>query len=316
MGTRLAATNQPDKDAALAPLVSVVIPVYNRADLIARAVQSALSQSYRSIEVIVVDDASTDGTGGVLAGLADPRLRCLEHPVNRGAAAARNTGVAAARGEYIAFLDSDDVWFPDKLARQVAAMRGQPPEIAGHVCGYDCRRDGYPARRVVPDWTPRNFRRRQLYGCTCGPGTTLLCRRAMFTTVGPFDEELRRLEDWDWLLRIAEKGYRLLGSPEILARVEVSAANTRRGVDAAIERIRRRHLAQAARQGAAARRIFEASLHIESAAAAFGDRAYAHAVLAVLRSLACYPLRGGSFYWRLAQRAAGTTRRAAAAGRP
>jgi glycosyltransferase involved in cell wall biosynthesis len=297
-----------DENPAFEPLVSVIIPVYNRAYSVGRAVASVLDQHYQHFEIIVVDDASSDGLAGALGEFSDSRLQCVAHPINRGAAAARNTGVAAARGEFVAFLDSDDVWFPEKLAYQVAAMRDQPPEIAGHVCAYDCVKTGYRTRRIAPDWTEETFRRRQLFGCTCGPGTTLLCRRAIFTDIGPFDEELRRLEDWDWLLRLAAKDYRLLGSPAALARVEVGSGAARRDVEKALRRIQARHHAVVSGEGSGARRIFLASLHLESAAAAFGEKDYAFAAGALLRSLLCYPLRGGGLYWRLAQRAAGSVR--------
>jgi glycosyltransferase involved in cell wall biosynthesis len=303
----MSSVGRSDYCSAFEPLVSVVIPVYNRAHLVGRAVSSVLAQSYGQIEIVIVDDASTDGLTAALSAFTDPRLRCIVHPVNRGAAAARNTGIEAARGELVAFLDSDDVWFTDKLAHQVAAMRGHPPEIVGHVCGYDCAKAGFRTRRIVPDWTPDNFRRRQLFGCSCGPGTTLLCRRTIFSDIGLFDEELRRLEDWEWLLRLASRGYRLLSSPAILARVEVGSGAARRDIDAALRRIQARYLDAVAAEGAATRRIFEATLHLESAAAAFADKDYATAATAVLRSLVSYPLRGGAFYWRLAQRAASST---------
>jgi glycosyltransferase involved in cell wall biosynthesis len=287
------------------PLVSVIIPVFNRVHLIGRAIASVFAQSYQRIEIIVVDDASSDGLTAALAELTDPRLRCIVHPSNRGAAAARNTGIAAATGEFVAFLDSDDVWFPEKLAHQVAAMGVQPPEVVGHVCAYECVKAGYRTRCIAPDWTPDTFRRNQLLGCTSGPGSTLLCRRAIFADVGPFDGELRRLEDWDWLLRLASKGYRLLASPAALVLVEVGPGAARRDIEAALRRIRDRHYAIIAREGFVQRRIFEATLHLEIAAAAFGEKAYFHALTAIFRSLAYYPLRGGAFYWWLMQRAAG-----------
>jgi glycosyltransferase involved in cell wall biosynthesis len=299
METQMSSTEPVDGNAACEPLVSVIIPVYNRAHLIGRAVSSVLAQSYRNFEIVVVDDGSSDDLAGALAEFAGPRLQCVMHPINRGAAAARNSGVESSNGEFVAFLDSDDVWFADKLTRQVAAMRGQPHEVAGHVCGYDCIKAGYPARRIVPVWNERTFGRHQLFGCTCGPGTTLLCRRTTFAEIGPFDEELRRLEDWDWLLRLAAAGYRLLGSPEICARVEVGPGGAHLDVDAALQRIRARHYSMCASQGPASRRIFEAALHFESAAVAFGDKAYGRATRSVIRSLACYPLRSPTLYWHL-----------------
>ena len=294
-----------DAPSAFEPLVSVIIPVFNRAHTIHRAISSVLAQSYRNFEIIVVDDASSDGLAVALDIFNDASLRCIAHPRNRGAAAARNTGIAAANGEFVAFLDSDDAWLPDKLAHQIAAMEGQPPDVAGHVCAYECVKDGYPARRLIPDWSPHTFYRGQLLGCTCGPGTTLLCQRDIFAEIGPFDEELRRLEDWDWLLRLAERGYRLLGSSEVLAWVEVGSGAPRQAVEAAVRRIRDRHLATIAREGGTSRRVFAATLHLERAAAAFGEGARVSALVAIMRSLACYPLRGGAFYRRMMRRAAG-----------
>ncbi len=284
------------------PLVSVVIPAYNRAHLIGRAIGSVLAQTYRNFEIVVVDDASTDNLAGALSHIAHPELRCIAHSHNRGAAAARNTGIAAATGEYVAFLDSDDVWYPQKLSVQVAAMRDQPPDVVGTVCAYDCVKTGQPPRRIVPDWTPPTFARAQLLGCTCGPGTTLLCRRDIFAKIGPYDETLRRLEDWDWLLRLAECGYRLLGSGDVLAWVAVGAGAARSDIDAALGRIRERHAAIISCEGAASHRCFAATLHLEAAAAAFAERAYGAAAIDMARSLALYPMRGADFYRHLARR--------------
>lgn len=288
--------------AASEPLVSVVIPAYNRAHLIGRAIGSVLAQTYRNFEIVVVNDASTDDLAGALSQIAPPLLRHIVHPSNRGAAAARNTGVAAAVGDYVAFLDSDDLWYPQKLATQIAAMRGQPPEVAGTVCAYECVRTRRPPRCIVPRWTPLTFARSQLLGCTCGPGTTLLCRRDIFAAIGPYDEELRRLEDWDWLLRLAEGGYCLLGSRDVLAWVEVGAGGTRRDIDAALGRIRQRHAAAIAREGPASRRCFAATVHLETAAAALAERSYGTAAIETMRSLALYPMRGAEFYRYLLRR--------------
>jgi glycosyltransferase involved in cell wall biosynthesis len=295
-----------DGPAAFEPLVSVVIPAFNRAHLIGRAIGSVLAQHYSHFEIIVVDDASTDDLAEVLAQFADPRLHSIVHPQNRGAAAARNTGIAAAQGEFVAFLDSDDSWYADKLGFQIAAMRDQPPEVAGHVCAYECIKIGYSPREVAPNWINQAFQRAVLFGCSCGPGTTLLCRRSVFADVGPLDETLRRLEDWDWLLRLAAKGYRLLASPRVFARVEVGGSARRPDVEAALRLISARHHAESSRQGAVARRIFEASLHVEKAAAAFGEKAYLQALVSVARGVARYPLQGSAFYRRLAQHAAGS----------
>ena len=111
---------QPDRPASDYALVSVVIPTYNRVDLIARSVTSALRQTHPEVEVIVVDDASTDDTPSVLAEMSDPRLRVVRHERNEGQCRARNRGIQEAKGRYVAFLDSDDEWLPSKIERQLA----------------------------------------------------------------------------------------------------------------------------------------------------------------------------------------------------
>jgi glycosyltransferase involved in cell wall biosynthesis len=107
-------------------LVSVVLPTFNRGYCLERAIRSVLGQTYPDWELIVVDDGSTDDTQAVLESFKDPRIRVFRHSVNRGVAAARNTGLAAARGEFIAFLDSDDEWRPDKLTKQLDVMTRAP----------------------------------------------------------------------------------------------------------------------------------------------------------------------------------------------
>ena len=114
------------------PIVSVVIPTFNRAHLIMRALQSVLTQTFTAWETIVVDDGSTDDTETVVLSLGDSRIRYCRQPENRGPAAARNRGMREAKGEFIAFLDSDDEWFPDKLELQVARFR-ELPETVGLI---------------------------------------------------------------------------------------------------------------------------------------------------------------------------------------
>ena len=105
------------------PKVSVIIPTYNRADLLPRAVNSVLSQTFSDYEIIIVDDHSPDNTQDVIAAFTDPRIRSIRHRTNRRQSAAINTGIANAMGEYIAFLDDDDEWLPNKLEGQVCPIR-------------------------------------------------------------------------------------------------------------------------------------------------------------------------------------------------
>ena len=108
-----------------APSVSVIVPAYNVAPYIRQAVESALRQTLTSLEVILVDDGSTDGTIAQLSGLGDQRLRPIRRE-HAGVCASRNTGAALARGPYLGFLDGDDVWLPDKLRRHVAVLEAHP----------------------------------------------------------------------------------------------------------------------------------------------------------------------------------------------
>ena len=108
-----------------APTVSVVMPLYNKADYVEAAVRSVLEQTFTDFELVVIDDGSTDGSAAVVQGMTDPRIHLLAQG-NAGAAAARNAGIAAARGRWVAFLDADDTWRPEKLARQLAVLEREP----------------------------------------------------------------------------------------------------------------------------------------------------------------------------------------------
>ncbi len=108
------------------PLVSVIIPTYNRAKLIGIPLNSVINQSYKNIEIIVIDDGSVDNTEEVVKVIGDSRIRYIRLPTNSGGAVARNTGIEAARGEYVAFLDSDDAWVPNKIELQLASIQKHP----------------------------------------------------------------------------------------------------------------------------------------------------------------------------------------------
>jgi glycosyltransferase involved in cell wall biosynthesis len=196
-------------------LISVVIPAYNRERTIERAISGVLAQSYPNLEVVVVDDASRDGTAARVEALEDPKVRLVRHERNRGAAAARNTGVAQARGRLVAFQDSDDDWLVEKLARQAAHLASLDPGYVATFCtkiDYGCDQDRRYGRRLascMPD--PReiiesgDLSRRLLRGNIIGPQTVLI-RKAAFEAAGGFDERLRNNEDWDFFIRLAEQG--------------------------------------------------------------------------------------------------------------
>ncbi|MDT8392109.1 MAG: glycosyltransferase [Lentisphaeria bacterium] len=201
----------------MVPRVSVVIPTYNRATVLPRAIRSVLSQDHPDFEVIVVDDCSTDNTREVVAQFSDSRLRFVEHEKNKGAGAARNTGIRAAKGELIAFQDSDDEWLDGKLSRQVAALIAAGDDC---VCVY-CTLINYGrdsnailgGRRVVCVPGPE-FGMQQLEGDLSDvllsgslvSTQTMLCKKKDLERVGGFDERLSNLIDWDLCLRLSEIG--------------------------------------------------------------------------------------------------------------
>jgi glycosyltransferase involved in cell wall biosynthesis len=182
------------------PLVSVVIPTYNRWPMIAEAVESVLAQTFNAFELIVVDDGSTDNTARLLSS-CDSRLKIFSQP-RAGVAAARNVGVARSRGKYIAFLDSDDLWSPAKLASQAHFMERNS---GVHICQTEeiwIRR----GVRVNPRSRHRkptgDIFRRSLELCLVSPSAVMMTKE-LFYLVGGFDESFPVCEDYDLWLRIA-----------------------------------------------------------------------------------------------------------------
>jgi len=272
--------------------ISVIIPLYNRRDEIGRAVASALGQSHAPHEIVVVDDASRDGSAEAVAALGEKRVRLLRHAHNQGAAAARNTGIAAASGDWIALLDSDDEWMPEKLARQLAALRAASDAPAAGVTGYTIRdyRTG-EERSFLP--RPEDATLDALvWGCPLGVGSTLLARRAVFAEIGAFDAELPRLEDWEWLMRYLP-AHRLGVVPEPLTIVHKASDPSRAQVFTSVARIRARHRDNWYRRAWLAGRKFDSTLLVEEAAAAHYEGANGRAAALALKAFAAYPLRPG-----------------------
>ncbi|HQU91579.1 MAG TPA: glycosyltransferase family A protein [Pyrinomonadaceae bacterium] len=187
--------------------VSVVIPTYNYGRFIGEAVESVLAQTLLPVEVIVVDDGSTDETEGVVGSFAERGVRYVRQE-NAGVCAARNRGVAESSGELIAFLDADDIWEPTKLERQVAKFV-EDPEVGLVHCGMrefdsqtsetitlhlDGGEDGVAENLLLWDGP-----------VVVGPGGTIVVRRKAFEDVGGFDPRMKVGEDWDFCYRVARK---------------------------------------------------------------------------------------------------------------
>jgi glycosyltransferase involved in cell wall biosynthesis len=185
--------------------VSVVIPTHNRAEFLPTAIDSVLKQSFQDFELVVVDDASIDATAKVRDKFHDVRIHWFRHDRPRGGAATRNTGIIHSRGEYVAFLDDDDEWYPDKLARQMEVMLGSEPQVGAVYTGYVIvdRTSGGVRGRMVP--TRRgNLHDRLLESNPIGGTSSVLLKRSCLEKVGLFDESLPSFQDYDLWIRISK----------------------------------------------------------------------------------------------------------------
>lgn len=218
-------------------LVSIILPTYNRANYITRAIHSVLQQTYRHWELLIVDDGSSDHTHSVLRTISDPRIRLMRHSTNFGVALARNTALAAARGDLIAFIDSDDVWKPEKLRRQITFLQNNP-QAAAVFTDAVFRRNNTKVSSVTT-YTP--FFARLIQATPRGPDGYLLSARQMYLCLlcelpiktptlvvqtnslrdcGGFNEHYRCGEDWELFLRLSRTltfGF----LPEPLVEIEV-----------------------------------------------------------------------------------------------
>ncbi len=193
--------------------VSVIIPTHNRAGRVGEAIGSVLKQTYRDWELIVVDDGSTDGTAEVVRAFDDARISYVSQD-NRGVSAARNRGIAEARGEFIAFLDSDDRWEPCKLEVQMAFFSAHPD---AHICQTEevWIRNGVRVNPRKKHAKPSGWIFKEcLPLCVVSPSAVMI-RRAVFDAIGLFDEALVAAEDYDLWLR-ASLHYEIATLPDAL----------------------------------------------------------------------------------------------------
>lgn len=192
--------------SADSPVVTVVLPTYNRGDIITASIQSVLDQTYTDFELIVVDDASTDDTDEVVGTFDDNRITYLEHDENKGAPAARNTGIEASEGGYVAFQDSDDEWDPHKLERQMEAFHAASESVGVVYTGMRRIRDDKVASTPYPGVEPTEGDiRPSLCRQNFIPTQVALVRRECFERVGTFDENAWPLSDWELWIRISKQ---------------------------------------------------------------------------------------------------------------
>jgi glycosyltransferase involved in cell wall biosynthesis len=258
------------------PLVSVIVPAFDAEGTVAEAVTSALGQSHGELEVLVVDDGSRDRTADVVSSIGDSRVRLLRC-ANSGQATARNRGVERARGDFLSFLDADDLWTPDKLEAQLARL-DERPEAGAAYSWTDCidERGGgvRPGSHlslegeVLAALLQVNF---------VESGSNLLVRRGVADRVGPFAPELVPCEDWDWSLRLAAvTGFAVVPRAQVLYRL------SRASQSADVDRLER-----------AAVLTLQRALESHPRLAAVHSQAFANLYRYLLFKLLEHPPRGG-----------------------
>ncbi len=190
------------------PNISVIIPTYNRCSTLKRAIQSVLNQTYKDLEIIVIDDGSTDQTSKYLSAINDTRINFVTFETNRGRNAARNEGVKLSKGTFVAFLDDDDCWVPSKLEEQIQCVNNHSVDLCytglnvytfkDKFIKYVFRMPKYsdPYKSIMND----NF---------LGGSSSIFVRKQCVNEIGCFDTNLPALQDWDLLIRLFKNGCQL-----------------------------------------------------------------------------------------------------------
>ena len=181
------------------PKVSVIIPTHNRAEFLRSAITSVLNQTFQDFEIIVIDDASNDHTREVIANFNNARIKVIHNQISKGAAGARNIGIVNTNCEYIAFLDDDDEWLPEKLQIQTCLLDNSPPEVGGVLTGYTIEK---MSERIV---STVNYAMIDLPKGNPIATSSVLLRRECFEKCGLFDESMLACSDYDMWIRMSKK---------------------------------------------------------------------------------------------------------------
>ncbi len=275
--------------------VSAIIPAYNYARYLPEAIASVLAQTHANLEVIVVDDGSTDETREVVARFTDPRVRYVWQQ-NAGLSAARNTGIREARFPFVAFLDADDLWLPAHLAEALAEFSQREPEFAVVACGsVRMDQDGVDLPTRLPAWkSAQEIPVAEIVTRTRFMPSSAVARRAAFDSCGGFDTSLRSSEDRDMWIRLGER-YRIACRSSATVRVRKHPHNMskhadrmRQSMHTVITRAYERGVVPQSRW-AFWRRVW-AMFHFQVAWMLHDEGRPREAVAAAVRALQCWPL--------------------------
>ncbi|MGH7824433.1 MAG: glycosyltransferase family 2 protein [Candidatus Binatia bacterium] len=206
-----------------APVISVVVPAYNAEETLPGTIDSIRRQTFSNLEIIVINDGSTDSTLSRLQAIHDPRLRVFNYP-NGGLAAARNRGIEKSLGEFVSFIDADDLWTPEKLELQLEALRRHPNAALAYSWTAFVDQTGKFLFAKEPSRFEGDVYPELLRHCFLASGSNILVRKNCAVAVGCFDTTLRAAQDWDFCLRVATRWpFALVPRYQILYRISESA---------------------------------------------------------------------------------------------
>ena len=269
------------------PTFTVVIPAYNRAAVVRRAIESVFAQTRQDFEIMVVDDGSQDDTVATVAAIGDPRVTLLRHERNRGAGPARNTGIRGGTAPYVAFLDSDDEWLPTRLDRMLSVFERSGPDVGMVYTGAErIGGDG----TVITD-TPHDradLSHILLTSNVIGGTSVAMVRRDVLDTVGIFDENLRYTEELDLWLRISER-FEIRCIPEVLVRISQQTLRGRLSGDLAAVSHGREMFLRKHRQALVEHRVLHLFLRESGWVKQRGARKLSEARRYYRQSIAAYP---------------------------
>lgn len=225
-------------------MVSVIIPTYKRLELLPRAIRSVIHQTHQNFEIIVVDDDRDGSAMSTVRAFADDRIRYSGNERNKGAAGSRNTGILKSTGEFIAFLDDDDEWLPDKLDKQISQLRHQPATVGWAYSGY-LDVDEVTGKILSEQWREKKgniYNDLMVENCV-GSASTVVIRKECFNAVGMFDETLPCSEDYDLWIRIGKEfEIECVSEPLFKYSIHQSKITTDSGAQArGIELMRQKH---------------------------------------------------------------------------